>query len=272
MGKMSEAHSSLEAVLAKRGGQDFSDELAKTGWYHSMELPSGVIPGFMSLDELRQRWSQFPLPDDLTGARLLDIGTWDGWFAFEAERRGAEVVAVDIAAQENFYHAHRERRSSVRYEVCEVYKLPELQLGTFDYTLFLGVLYHLRHPLRALEIVCALTKQLAVVDSFIVLDEGGENHSPIPWMEFYETHGTRQPGGQLGGTNATLPARTLPVAGFRARGIHGHQTPARAGRVLPHLGTTPGASVHRRPGSHGSHQHTDRRFWHKLRFPIRRVP
>ena len=63
---------------------------------------------------------------------------------------------------------------------------PELQLGAFDYTLFLGVLYHLRHPLRALEIVCALTKQLAVVDSFIVLDEGGESHSPIPWMEFYE--------------------------------------------------------------------------------------
>ncbi len=186
MGKMSEAHNSLEAVLAQRSGQDFSDELAKTGWYHSMELPSGVIPGFMSLDELRQRWSQFPLPGNLTGARLLDIGTWDGWFAFEAERRGAEVVAVDIAAQENFYHAHRERRSSVRYEVCEVYKLPEFQLGAFDYTLFLGVLYHLRHPLRALEIVCALTKQLAVVDSFIVLDEGGESHSPIPWMEFYE--------------------------------------------------------------------------------------
>jgi tRNA (mo5U34)-methyltransferase len=177
---------SPEEILAQRSSHDSSEELAKTGWYHSMELPSGVVQGFMPLDELRQRWSLFPLPENLTGARLLDIGTWDGWFAFEAERHGAEVVAVDIAAQENFYHSHRELKSNVRYEVCEVYKLPELQIGTFDYTLFLGVLYHLRHPLRALEIVCALTKQLTIVDSFIVVDEDAERHSPIPWMEFYE--------------------------------------------------------------------------------------
>jgi tRNA (mo5U34)-methyltransferase len=182
---MSQPQESPDEILVRRSSHDFSDELAKTGWYHSMELPSGVVRGFLSLEDLRQRWSEFPLPDDLTGSRLLDIGTWDGWFAFEAERRGAEVVAVDNAAQENFYQAHRELKSNVRYEVCEVYRLPELQAGVFDYILFLGVLYHLRHPLRALEVVCALTKQLAIVDSFIVDDEGA-NARPIPWMEFYE--------------------------------------------------------------------------------------
>jgi hypothetical protein len=91
---MRNAKDDLDAVLAKRSGHDFSDELAKTGWYHSTELPSGVIQGFMSLDELRERWSQFPLPGDLTGSRLLDIGTWDGWFAFEAERRGARTRSL----------------------------------------------------------------------------------------------------------------------------------------------------------------------------------
>ena len=176
---------SPKATLARRRNQDFSDELAKTGWYHSIELPSGVVHGFLSLEDLRRRGAEFSLPVNLAGTRLLDIGTWDGWFAFEAERRGADVVAVDIAAQENFYQAHRELKSNVRYEVCEIYRLPERQVGTFDYTLFLGVLYHLRHPLRALEIVCALTKQLAIVDSFIVDDEGA-NTTPIPWMEFYE--------------------------------------------------------------------------------------
>src|SRR5580692_9550809 len=178
-----------EAILARRRNLDFSDELAKTGWYHSIELPSGVVQGFLSLARLRRRWSELPFPEDLTGTRLLDIGTWDGWFAFEAERRGAEVVAVDIVAQENFYQAHRELKSNVRHEVCEVNRLPELQIGTFDYTLFLGVLYHLRHPLRALEIVCALTRQLAIVDSFIIDDGGdddGAKRTPIPWMEFYE--------------------------------------------------------------------------------------
>jgi tRNA (mo5U34)-methyltransferase len=182
---MSHAKDGPEAILEKRRSQDFSNELAKTGWYHSMELPSGVIQGFHSLDNLRRRWSQFPLPDNLAGTRLLDIGTWDGWFAFEAERRGAEVVAVDLVGQENFYHAHQELKSKVRHEVCEIYRLPELKTGPFDYTLFLGVLYHLRHPLRALEIVCALTKQVAIVDSFVVDDEGA-NATPIPWMEFYE--------------------------------------------------------------------------------------
>ena len=182
---MSHSEEGSEATLARRRAQDCSTELAKAGWYHSMELPSGTIRGLLSLDNLRQRWAEFPLPGDLTGTRLLDIGTWDGWFAFEAERRGAEVVAVDIAPQENFYHAQRELKSKVRYEVCEIYRLPERQVGTFDCTLFLGVLYHLRHPLRALEIVCALTRRLAIVDSFIVDDEGA-NATPIPWMEFYE--------------------------------------------------------------------------------------
>ena len=108
---ISPPHDGPEAILAKRSGQDFSDELAKTGWYHSMELPSGVIQGFLSLDDLRRRWSEFPLPEDLTGARLLDIGTWDGWFAFEPERRGAHVVAVDNVTEENFYQAHGELKS-----------------------------------------------------------------------------------------------------------------------------------------------------------------
>src|SRR5215470_13575971 len=109
-----------DTIPAKRRSEDFSQELAKAGWYHSMELPSGTIRGFLSLEDLRSRWSEFPLPPDLTGARLLDIGTWDGWFAFEAARRGADVVAVDNVEQENFHFARRDLQSSVRYEVCEI--------------------------------------------------------------------------------------------------------------------------------------------------------
>jgi SAM-dependent methyltransferase len=186
---MSAADPQPDAVLAKRRSEDFSAELAKTGWYHSIELPGGrVTPGYITAPELRERWAEFPLPQDLSGKRVLDIGTWDGWFAFEAERRGADVVAVDNVEQENFRHAGRERGSRARYHVAGVYELPELGLGRFDYVLFLGVLYHLRHPLRALEIVCALTRDIAIVDSFIVDDDArGVIASPIPWMEFYET-------------------------------------------------------------------------------------
>jgi len=179
-----------ESVLTQRKREDFSTDLAKKGWYHSIELPDGRrIEGFLELDELRERWARFPLPANLAGKRVLDIGTWDGWFAFEAERRGAEVVALDNVEQENFHYAHRELRSKVEYHVADVYDVLNLGLGSFDYTLFLGVLYHLRHPLRALELVCALTKEIAIVDSFVVdPDSRGAIDSPLPWMEFYETN------------------------------------------------------------------------------------
>jgi len=176
-------------VLRKRRSEDFSAELFKAGWYHSLELPGGrVIDGFLSLAELKERFAEFPLPPNLSGKRVLDIGTWDGWFAFEAERRGANVVAVDNIEQENFHYARRELASKVVYEIAEVYELRDRGFAPFDYTFFLGVLYHLRHPLLALEIVCELTTDIAIVDSFIVDDDyRGGTGSPIPWMEFYET-------------------------------------------------------------------------------------
>ena len=128
-----------------------------------------------------------PLPADLTGKRVLDIGAWDGWCAFEAERRGASVVAVDCVEQETFHWLHRKLGSRISYQIAEVYELRDLPLGRFDYTLFLGVLYHLRHPLLGLDIVCELTTDIAIIDSFIVDDDPrAVIDSPIPWMEFYE--------------------------------------------------------------------------------------
>ena len=78
-------------------------ELQALGWYHSIELPNGeVIRGFQSPEQLRTRLRQFPIPPDLAGKRVLDIGAWDGWFSFEMEKRGAAVVAVDAARSEKF--------------------------------------------------------------------------------------------------------------------------------------------------------------------------
>ncbi len=175
-------------LLLKRKGEDKTAAVEAARRYHSIELHDGrVLQGFHSLESLRARYQEFPLPSNLSGKRILDIGTWDGWFAFESERKGAEVVAVDNVEQETFLEAHRLLKSKVHYVVAEIYELPQLHLGTFDYTLFLGVLYHLRHPLLALDIVCGLTKTLAIVDSFVVDGDSPRDHSPIPWMEFYET-------------------------------------------------------------------------------------
>ncbi len=168
-------------VLCERKEEDFGQRLAQTGWYHSMELPGGrIIPGFLTLEQLRERYDSFLLPPDLTGKRVLDVGTWDGWFAFEAERRGAEVVAVDLVEQENFHYAHRALNSKVHYVLADVYEIPRLGLGRFDYTLFLGVLYHLRHPSLALDTVCGLTKETAIVDSFVI---DGDNRAHVGSMK-----------------------------------------------------------------------------------------
>jgi len=159
------------------------DQLGELGWYHSIELPDGtVIPGIQSIELLRKRIAQYPIPQDLRGKRVLDIGAWDGWFSFEMERRGAEVLAVDSARQETFFQAKKLLNSKVEYLVEDICYLTPREVGYFDIVLFFGVLYHLKHPLLALERVCELTTEMACIETFVSGDPNG-----IPVLEFYET-------------------------------------------------------------------------------------
>ena len=161
-------------------------ELARLGWYHSMELPDGrMISGFQTLDTLRNRLAQFPVPADLHGKRALDIGAWDGWFTFELERRGAQVMAVDSTAFESFRTARDLLGSHAEYRIDDVCRLSPATVGYFDIVMFLGVLYHLKHPVLALEKVCELSTGMVCVESFVTDD--GADPAGKPLMEFYET-------------------------------------------------------------------------------------
>ena len=160
------------------------------GWWHSFELPDGTfIEGVCDLPGLKNRIAQFPIPQDLHGRRVLDIGTWDGWFAFEMERRGAQVMAIDNWDNPLFHEMHSRLKSRVDYRQIDMYDLTPDRIGRFDIVLFMGVLYHLKHPLLALERVCALTTDMAAVDSFILREEHrpGADVDKRPLMEFYET-------------------------------------------------------------------------------------
>lgn len=158
------------------------DRLEKNGWWHSFELPGGrLIQGANSLEGLKERVAGFPIAADLRGKRVLDIGAWDGWFSFEMERRGASVVSVDCFDNKNFRYLHRELGSKIDYRIMDMYELTRDKLGTFDIVLFLGVLYHLKHPLLALERVCSLTRDLCIVETLVCPEPGP------PIMEFYET-------------------------------------------------------------------------------------
>src|SRR5258708_11540026 len=82
------------------------EDFAAKGFYHSIPLPDGkVLEGIIGVESLEARLNLFPIPADLRGKRVLDIGTWDGYFAFEMEKRGAEVMAIDNTEVDNFSYA-----------------------------------------------------------------------------------------------------------------------------------------------------------------------
>jgi tRNA (mo5U34)-methyltransferase len=123
-------------------------------WYHRIELAPGLVtPGVHdSVAGLRQL-DALGLPSDCGGLRVLDIGCRDGFYAFELERRGANVLGIDYAepAVTGFSIAAEALGSRVDYRVENVYDLSPERDGLFDVVLFLGVLYHLRNPLLALD-------------------------------------------------------------------------------------------------------------------------
>ncbi|HEV3000587.1 MAG TPA: class I SAM-dependent methyltransferase [Solirubrobacteraceae bacterium] len=153
---------------------DLRAEVAGREWYHTLELAPGVItPGWF---DLRAVAAKVPLPASLAGMRCLDVGTFDGFWAFEMERRGAaEVVAVDVndprawdwppgsdpqvvaalAARKRegagFALAHRALGSRVRLVERSVYELDPAELGRFDLVYLGSLLLHLRDPVLALD-------------------------------------------------------------------------------------------------------------------------
>jgi tRNA (mo5U34)-methyltransferase len=189
-----------------------TEAFAKNTPYHSLELNDGsVIPGIIPVANLKARLDAYPIEADLRGKRVLDIGAASGWNSFEMERRGAEVVAVDCVEYEEFTVVRRLRESKIEYAVIDVEELTPERFGFFDYVLFFGVLYHLRHPLLALENVCAVTRGAAFIESYVIDDKADAGRC---YLEFYETD---ELGGQIdnwcGPTVACLLAMTRS-AGF----------------------------------------------------------
>ena len=170
--------------------QDMAQSVQARFRYHSIDLPDGsVLPGLQSVEHMRRRLAVFGVPMDLRGKRVLDIGAWDGWFSFECERRGAEVVAVDCVELDTFLEARELLGSKVEYRTLDVVELSAAKLGRFDIVLFFGVLYHLRHPLLGLEKALELSTDQVLVESFVI---PSENRTMPAVMEFYER-------GELGG-------------------------------------------------------------------------
>lgn len=142
-------------------------------WFHNINL-RGVqtAPNHFLGDYPAVKWRQFQhaIPADLTGRTVLDIGCNGGFYAIEMKRRGADrVVAVDTderyLAQARF--AAEVAGADIDFRTMSVYQLPALE-ERFDIVLFMGVLYHLRHPLLALDILHdTVTRDLLVFQSML---------------------------------------------------------------------------------------------------------
>lgn len=155
-------------------------ELSDIDWYHAIDLgDERVTPGFV---DHRHQVQLYGLPDSLDGKRCLDVATFDGFWAFEMEMRGAaEVVGIDVYSladcdhplnwQEEYFqarpnevkglgfaYAKRALTSKVQRKVLSVYELSPEVVGTFDFVFMSDLLLHLRDPLRALEAVYTVTR------------------------------------------------------------------------------------------------------------------
>jgi tRNA (mo5U34)-methyltransferase len=154
-------------------------------WFQRFELAPGVhTPGTADIESLLDRAG---FPERLDGMTLLDVGTSNAGAAFIAERRGAaRVVAVDIYEPDWFGVDALTSflQSRVEYVRGSVYELPRLLHEPFDLVLFFGVLYHLRHPLLALDAVRALTGGTAFIETAVADHEVGDG-SVAPLVRFY---------------------------------------------------------------------------------------
>ena len=152
-------------------------------WYHRIELPDGIVtPGFSPIDA-----SKYGIPADLEGLRVLDVGAWDGSWTFQALKRGArEVVAIDDFSDYLGLLKKEARSAWQTFDLCRdafgypeerckriemsVYDVSPSRLGTFDIVFFFGTLYHLRHPLLALDRLAEVCSGQVFVESAILDD------------------------------------------------------------------------------------------------------
>lgn len=163
-------------------------------WYHRIEVRPGLLtPG---VNDSQAVLGLLNLPRDFSGKRVLDLGTRDGFFAFEAARRGAEVIAVDYlpsdktgfkvaaellninvtyAKEYDAKRAHPSQRPDSRrqfggitYVQENVYNLSARQFGTFDAVFCLGLIYHLPDPLHALRIIRELCQTDLYLETHVI--------------------------------------------------------------------------------------------------------
>ncbi|MGH2772424.1 MAG: class I SAM-dependent methyltransferase [Actinomycetota bacterium] len=185
---------------------DRQDDPLLQGWYHTIEFPGGLVS--RGNFDHRKIVGRYGIPASLKGKTVLDVGAADGYFSFEMEKRGASrVVALDVPGIEDcdwtapmhsrvaaqigtpppwtthFLLARHWLGSKVERLEINIYDLTPEAAGKFDVVFCGDVLLHLQNPLKALTNICAVTKEMAIVET--VIDPVIEHQFPgAPYARF----------------------------------------------------------------------------------------
>ena len=160
-------------------------EVTRLGpWFHNLHLPDGVetAPTHPLGDFPLFKWQKIApsIPEDLHSWRVLDIGCNAGFYTFELAKRGADVLGIDIDEryldQARWAAAQYGLSNRVRFRRMQVYELARLD-ERFDLIWFMGVFYHLRYPLLALDAVARMTGRKLV---FQTMTLPGDRVSNVP--------------------------------------------------------------------------------------------
>ena len=153
----------------KRGAGSIAEQIRALGpWFHNLHLPDGSQTQqdhFLGGDFPSFKWKEIrrALPKRLEGWRVLDVGCNAGFYSFELARRGATVLGIDVdphyLAQARWAAGVYGLEKRVEFRQMEVYEVARLD-EPFDLVWFMGVFYHLRYPLLALDLLARRTRKL----------------------------------------------------------------------------------------------------------------
>jgi tRNA (mo5U34)-methyltransferase len=214
---------------------ELAERAAALQWYHSLDLGQGVKT--QGIYEPAKHLHRYAIPERLDGKTVLDIGAWDGFYSFEAERRGAKrVLATDHyqwdgtgwGSKQAFELAREAYGSHVEDRPLDVMKLSRAEYGTFDVVFFLGVLYHLKHPLYALERIFEVTDELLILETEIDM-----TWTRRPAAAFYPGRELQKIDSNWWGPNITAVEGMLRTVGFTdVRMVFTRGLPTRVARGL----------------------------------------
>jgi tRNA (mo5U34)-methyltransferase len=172
------ANGALRPIPTGLTAEQLQSKLARYGdWFYEFKFSNGAstsVPeeAVREIHDTRAKLV-FPVLDRTFGKRweeieCLDMACHQGWFAIQTALRGAHVRGVDIRAEHVERAAFVARLAGledIRFEQGNLYELRPERYGTYDLTLFLGILYHLENPVGALKIARALTRELCVIET-----------------------------------------------------------------------------------------------------------